>query len=711
MSILTDFEEFSIYDCRVRPVKTDKAATARIHYWTFTEYAEKWDEIAAIFSKDAVLKGSFDKYAAATKTKRGTAEVDAAFLDEIERWRELLAKNIALRNPELSQRALNYAVQQTIDRVIFLRICEDRGIEPYGRLQALQNGANIYKRLIEHFHKADARYNSGLFHFHKEQDRAEEPDRLTLGLDIDDKLLKDIFQNLYYPDSPYEFSVLSADILGSVYEQFLGKVIRLTEDHHAKIEEKPEVKKAGGVYYTPTYIVKYIVTRTVGKLLEGKTPKQAEKLRILDPACGSGSFLIGAYQCLLDWHRDWYEKDGAEKHAKGKSPKLCQGARGEWKLTTGERRRVLLNNIYGVDIDAQAVEVTKLSLLLKVLEQQSVASLTENLSLLNERALPDLGRNIKCGNSLVGPEFYQSQLIPFSDEERSRINTFDWRDEFHEIMQGGGFDVVIGNPPYIRIQIMKEWAPQEVEYYKTQYLAASKGNYDIYVVFVEKGLSLLNKTGRLGFILPHKFFNAQYGEPLRLLISQGKHLAEVVHFGHEQVFDGATTYTCLMFLDKTQSKHVEFVKVDDLGEWRRSGAADRSVLPVSAVTSGDWAFVAGKGAGLLDRLSKITPKLEDVTDRIFQGIKTSADKIYIVEERDHKKNRVLVYLPEKGAEFWLEPDLLHPLVKGGDSKAYSLTQTERLILFPYAPQGGGATKLIPENVFKSRIHLPGNTLR
>ncbi len=328
LSILTDFEEFAVYDCRIRPSKSDKADKARIHYWTYKEYADKWDEIAAVFSKDAVLKGSFDRYAVAVKGKKGTAEVDAAFLDEIESWREHLAKSIAQRNPELSQKALNYAVQQTIDRIIFLRICEDRGIENYAQLQALQSGTNTYKRLTELFRKADERYNSGLFHFRDEKDITEPPDGITLKLDIDDKPLKEIFQYLYYPDSPYEFSVLGADILGSVYEQFLGKVIRLTEGHHAKIEEKPEVKKAGGVYYTPTYIVDYIVKHTVGKLLEGKTPKQVEKLHILDPACGSGSFLIGAYQFLLDWHRDWYEKDGADKYARGKNPRLYQGRGG-----------------------------------------------------------------------------------------------------------------------------------------------------------------------------------------------------------------------------------------------------------------------------------------------------------------------------------------------------------------------------------------------
>jgi hypothetical protein len=244
-------------------------------------------------------------------------DVSPAFLKEIENWRDALARNLALRNPDLTQPELNFAVQRTIDRIIFLRICEDRGIETYGALMALLNGERAYKRLCEIFHRADERYNSGIFHFQKEKDRREAPDELTLGLQIDDKPLKEIIRNLYYPDSPYEFAVLSADILGQVYEQFLGKVIRLTSGHRAVVEDKPEVKKAGGVYYTPTYIVDYIVKNTVGKLLEGKTPKQAAKLRILDPACGSGSFLIGAYQYLLDWHRDWYVNDGPEKHAAG----------------------------------------------------------------------------------------------------------------------------------------------------------------------------------------------------------------------------------------------------------------------------------------------------------------------------------------------------------------------------------------------------------
>ncbi len=720
LSILTDFEEFAVYDCRVKPVKTDKASHSRILYLTYTDYVKRWDEIAGIFSREAILKGSFDKYVESKKAKRGTAEVDSAFLQEIERWRDLLARNIALRNPNLTHRELNFAVQRTIDRIIFLRICEDRGIEFYGKLMALQNGTRIYQRLFQLFRQADDRYNSGLFHFRPEKERpGDSLDNLTPELSIDDRVLKDILRNLYYPDSPYEFSVLPADILGQVYEQFLGKVIRLTPAHHAIVEDKPEVRKAGGIYYTPTYIVDYIVKQTVGRLVEGKKPGPrgaVSKLKILDPACGSGSFLLGAYQLLLDWHRDEYIKDGPQKWATGRNPRLYQIDNGEWKLTTDERKRILLNNIYGVDIDPQAVEVTKLSLLLKVLEGEDEQTIAQQLALFHKRVLPDLANNIKCGNSLIGPDFYEGQQMTLlDDEEMYRINSFDWQAEFPEIINPtnpplekggkGGFDAVIGNPPYIRIQGMKEWAPLEVEFYKKRYTSASKGNYDIYVVFVEKGLSLLNDQGRLGFILPHKFFNAKYGESLRALLVEGNHLNDVVHFGHQQVFSGASTYTCLLFLTQAVNKQFQFSKVDNLIAWRNSGESTEGKIAIPEVGAGEWNFILGGGANLFNRLCEMPVKLENVTDRIFQGIKTGADKIFIVEEIDRKKDRVKAYSKEKNAEYWLEPDLLHPLIKGGDSKRFCLSRTNRLILFPYSLQSGGSVELIPQPIFEANYPL------
>jgi len=446
LSLLTNFSEFAVYDCRIGPPsQSDKASTARTMYYSYKDYAENWDAIAGTFSRDAVWKGSFDKYVETSKLKRGTAEVDLAFLREIEGWRKELASNIALRNPKLSELDLKSAVQRIIDRIIFLRICEDRGIEPYGQLRELQKKDNIYQQLCVIFQGADDRYNSGLFQFQIEKDRNEPPDTLTLTLSIDDDRLKRIFRRLYYPESPYEFSVLPADILGQVYEQFLGKVIKLTPGHQARIEDKPEVKKAGGVYYTPTYVVDYIVANTLGSLMADKTPRQVSKIRVLDPACGSGSFMIGAFQYLIDWHSKWYEDDGPIKHR----DELYQGPRGEWRLTIAEEKRILRHNIFGVDIDPQAVEVTKLSLLLKVLEGESDQTLNTNLRLFHERALPDLGCNVKCGNSLIGTDYgLGTQMSFLSTEKKNQINLFDWDSGFPGIMNSGGFDAVIGNPPW-----------------------------------------------------------------------------------------------------------------------------------------------------------------------------------------------------------------------------------------------------------------------
>lgn len=548
LSIVTDFEEFAVYDCRQKPIKSDKASKARLNYYTFHDYVEKWDEIAAIFSKDAVLKGSFDKYASTSKGKRGTSEVDSAFLEEIENWRNLLAHNIALRNSTLSQRELNFAVQQTIDRIIFLRISEDRGIEPYGKLMALQNGVKVYDRLRQMFRDADDRYNSGLFHFSKEKNRAGAPDELTLYLEIDDKPLKEIFKNLYYPDCPYEFSVLGADILGSVYEQFLGKVIRLTAGNRAVVEDKPEVKKAGGVFYTPAYIVKYIVEHTVGKLLEGKSSKQAAGITILDPACGSGSFLIGAYQYLLDWYLERYIEEGVEKHGKGKAARVHPIAQGSWRLTTAEKKRILLEHIYGVDIDTQAVEVTKLSLLLKMLEGESNETLNNQMKLFHERVLPDLEHNIQCGNSLISSDYYVGQL-DLDDETVRLINVFDWQAAFPAVFKAGGFDAVVGNPPYLGGREWKEEGGRRYEYFVEKYEIAEY-QFDIYALFWEQGIRLLGQRGLIGYITPNTWLNNQSNTKLRRFILENTYVASIADYSREKVFRNAVVLPIITILGK-----------------------------------------------------------------------------------------------------------------------------------------------------------------
>jgi hypothetical protein len=550
LSILTDFDELGVYDCASRPRPGDKASHARIQYLCFTEYPDRWRDIWDVFSREAVWSGSFDQYAA-SKRKRGTSEVDSEFLKDIEGWRDVLARNLALRNGDLSVDDLNAAVQRIIDRIVFLRMAEDRGLESYGQILKLCEQPDIYDRFMNGLcRKADEKYNSGLFHFQKETGVSDAPDTLTPRLAVDDNALKPILQSLYFEHgSPYNFGVLPVEILGTVYERFLGKVIRLTAGHQAKVEEKPEVRKAGGVYYTPAYIVNYIVHNTIGKQIEGKSPadlaggKTTPPFRVLDMACGSGSFLLGAYQALLDHCLMWHQANLSPKHAKA----VYQNDKGDVRLTIAERKRILTTHIYGVDIDRQAVETTKLSLLLKALEGENDASLSQQMTLFHERALPNLSLNIKCGNSLIASDF---SMIP---EDLVRVRAFDWPTQFPDVMKDGGFDAVIGNPPY-------GMPDNEVETrYFSQRYSESEGRFDYYELFVLKGLQLCKPRGLFGFIIPSPFLTNLYTRWLRRSLKKDHEIVEITNFGMD-VFDQPTVHTCILVI-AAKSKQTRKVRV------------------------------------------------------------------------------------------------------------------------------------------------------
>jgi type I restriction-modification system DNA methylase subunit len=619
INILSDFEHFAVYDCRTKPSYNDKASMGRIMLIHYKDYVSRWNEIVEIFSPEAVRKGSFAKYAEGMKGKKGTADVDDAFLQEIERWRELLAKNIALRNENIDIAGLNYSVQMTIDRIVFLRICEERGIEPENQLLEITNTDKVYEELCELFKLADTKYNSGLFHFKNEKEVVSRPDDLTLSLEIDDKILKDIISNLYYPKSPYAFLYIPSDILGQVYERFLGKVIRLTAGHSAKVEEKPEVRKAGGVYYTPTYIVEYIVKNTVGKLVENKSPKDVASLKIVDPACGSGTFLLGAYQFLLDWHLNWYIENEPEKAEKSKTiVKVGDG----YRLTTAKKKEILLNNIHGVDIDAQAVEVTKLSLLLKVLENAS-----GQLGLGIERVLPDLGNNIKCGNSLVGFDYFEGQLFP-NEEERTKVNPFNWRNEFKEVYAKNGFDVVIGNPPYIPIfDLDKDF----LTYFSKTFQFYEK-RYDSYAMFIEKVIkSLLRNDGYLGYIIPSSLLNNLAFANLRKYLVSTTTLKAVRVLGGK-VFVGVNKDTMTLILQKnTYDSPVEISYYDSTpAGWGRQ-KQNFSVKNSELLVNDEFSVSEKSEKNLIDSIfnKRKTISLSSIC-KSYQGIVTGSDNVFIV---------------------------------------------------------------------------------
>jgi len=676
VSILTDFEEFAIYDCNKKPNPTDKASVGRIKYITYKNYLEEFDFIWDTFSKEKVLKGSFDKFIASDKNKKGTTTVDKDFLASLDEWRKELALNIALRNEQLTEDELNYVLQLTLDRIIFLRIAEDRAVEEYGRLQKLLTGEDYYQNLFTYFKEADSKYNSGLFDFTK--------DNISKGIVIDNKAIKKIITELYYPVSPYEFSVLSVEILGSAYEQFLGKQIRLTPGHRAVIEEKPEVRKAGGVYYTPQYIVDYIVENTVGTLCKDKTPEQVAELNIVDPACGSGSFLLGAYQYLLNWHSIYYKpefeklsaiaQDSKQHTEKQRNDAIKQRNKlpltPDGNLTTALKKQILLNNLYGVDIDTQAVEVTKLSLLLKCMEGETGSSIAAEMR-FGERLLPTLDSNIKCGNSLVDLDFYDGQL-DFEPAAEKKIKPFSWQKAFPTVFKQGGFDAVIGNPPYVRQELLSDYK----NYFQKTY-SVYHGMADLYSYFFEKGIGLLNEKGLFGIIVANKWMRANYGEPLRKWMKE-QPIKQIIDFGDLPVFQGATTYPCIVIAAKEKTKKaIEVTDVKTLDFSSLTEYVDKNKIAVkqNSLDDGGWNLGSEAEQLLLKKLQRTGIPLSKYVDKkIYYGIKTGLNEAFVIDEETKKK---LIQEDKRSAE------IIKPFLGGRDIKRFQPLQSNSyLIMFP-----------------------------
>jgi len=516
LSIVTNFKEIAVYDCTRKPKENDPASTARLAYLSLTDDAglfktlgdqrDGFDYLWETFGYDSVRRGSLQRYIQESDTKKGILAVDDSFLQFLEEQRKEFARSIFRANKKMSEKNLNFAVQQIIDRIVFLRFAEDRGIERMGSLaQALKTRVpgECYKNIYELFELADDKYNSGLFDM--------DNDRVCRNIIVDNKLLIDFVSGLYFP-SPYDFQAMPVEILGSAYERFLGKVIRIS-GKSAIVEEKPEVRKAGGVYYTPQYIVNYIVENTVGTLLEGKSATEVEKIKIIDPACGSGSFLLGAYQYLLDWHHTYYvERSGALRS------KISDYLTPEGYLTIKEKKRILLNNIFGVDLDSHAVEFAKMSLLLKCMEGETSETM-ERLKLYRERLLPNIDGNIRCGNSLIETDYYQNKdMTQLSDDEMWTINAFDWCKTFPAIFRQGGFDIVIGNPPYVQQSMTAYFNAGIAEYLKMKY-SSSMGRLNTFGFFIARSFSLLlKKQGIMGVIVPNTMLTQEYYQELRKII-------------------------------------------------------------------------------------------------------------------------------------------------------------------------------------------------
>jgi type I restriction-modification system DNA methylase subunit len=673
-AVLTDFEQFRLYDTTLKPIINEPSRGLVLEFKIdFQDYPAKWDEFIATFGRDAVAKGSLEKLRARIRKIspnrrlrtvdrmlseiRGDEPVDKVFLGYLETYRKHFARAIYHDNKKDFPEAdtlhgaarLTEAVQRLIDRMVFMRVCEDRGIRQYGSLKAMLDrisaeGGDFYRALCAEFRELDREYNGYLFKYH-----------FSESLAVSDDILADLIRTLYPPDGPWDFSAIGDDILGIVYEKFIGSVV-VVKLGEADVEQKPEVRHANGVYYTPRFVVDTIIRRVVGPKIAGRSPMEVLDIKILDPACGSGSFLVATFQYLIDHclaaiaNDPSLAKVPATPRARKKRKDIAfQDKKEQWQLAPDFKAALLTNCIHGVDIDQQAVEVTVMSLYLKMLEGKLPPHWQRDW--LENELLPSLDKNILCGNSLINSvDFDRCEiathggLFPPDDDTLFRINRFDWDSHTHGFgsfldseaeKQCGrkGFDCIIGNPPYIRVQELNKWASKECAFYKWRYKSAAKGNYDIYVVFVERCLELLAQDGLLGFIMPHKFWQAKYGEGLRKVIANGNYLRSILDFGDQQVFQGVTTYTAVhIFGAQTKTNTIDYAKILDLEDGRiqcamledrkqSEGTQQFDARPPKGALP--WVFCNSADSDWLDAVRANNPTLEEISKKIAQGIVTS----------------------------------------------------------------------------------------
>lgn len=490
--VLTDFEGLKLFDVTIKPDSRNLLKGLKLDL-QWNQYLQQFDKLW-LLSKESVIIGELDKLLLVKPKNR--LPVDKAILDDLKMWRVNLANDVFKNNHKLfhsgdHEKDSNYLkeiTQRILDRIIFMRSCEDRHLTHRRHLKELFEertetvGKNTMIFLREEFKQYNIIFDSDLFR----------PQEWEENLAIDFKVMKDIILETY---NPYQFDVIPLEVLGNIYEQYLGYTIRLT-DHQVKYELKPDVRKAGGVYYTPEYIVDYIVKNTVGKFLQKLSPRRIKKLRILDPACGSGSFLIRAYEEMLNYYRNKKKGQKKSKHVQDKLD-LKQPST-EPHLTIYEKSEILQNHIFGVDIDEQAVEVTKLSLMLKMLEG-------EYGFVAGRAILPMLNRNIRCGNSLISGDILE--VKKYFGNDWYKVKPFNWDEAFRNIIvKEGGFDVIIGNPPWVSLKGKHkslDLSNEHLDFFLEKY-KCNTYMPNIYELFIQRCLTLIKEGGYFSFIVPDR---------------------------------------------------------------------------------------------------------------------------------------------------------------------------------------------------------------
>jgi type I restriction-modification system DNA methylase subunit len=667
-AVLTDFEELQVYNAQTGRLFINLSCNA---------YLKQFDDLW-LLSRESLAGNALSERAERYGALPPRLGIEQRLFNQLRHWREELFTQLYHYNPNLTFTQIDEVIQRLFNRLIFIRTCEDRKIEDRVLLSAAREwrGRGRQGELIEAlqgiFRDFDGYYDSDLFALH-----------LVDQVFIESATVESIINGLYeIPGgmASYDFSLIDADVLGAVYEQYLGHVATVVKrrakeaqirmdlgfpsEGTVELTAKKERRKEQGIYYTPKFVTDYIVKETVGHFLKERSHNEILNIRILDPACGSGSFLIRAYDELLNYHA----------YRSGKSVT---------ELDQYERLPILIKNIFGVDLDTQAVEIARLNLLLR--------------SLAKRETLPSLADSIRQGNSLISGTEEELKGY-FGDNWRDR-RPFNWEQEFDGIRVDSAFDVIIGNPPYVRIQTLPR---DEADYYR-EYYESAFGSFDIYVLFLERAIKLLKPGGRLGFITSGKFLKADYGKRIQQLLHQNCTVESIIDLSAQQIFAQATTYPFIIVLRKgAEDKLLRYTFVPtDVDPSELTQPTDTSTMPTTtanqdAVVRGIWP-PAAVGDTMLTKLAQNATPLQELADRIFQGLVTSADRVYVLEKRgERREGKVKVYSRSLERELELEAALLKPVLMGKDIERYGYPFPSEVLLFPYKVTEGKAELILPQ---------------
>ena len=709
-AFISNFEEFAIYDCTYTPERGQNANLGRL-YFTLDDYIEKFEILEAHLLKENIYKGKLDEiYSASFQGNRYVEKTtpDFKFAQQLSDFRLALATDILNNNADYirnNSANLSYIVQIIINRILFIRVCEARKIEEDGLLLSFKEKGfwnefknSSYFNFFEH-------YDGPLF------DRINAIHEIEISNEVFDQLL----QVIYYP-SPYRFDVIPTKVLSDIYEIFLSKKL-LIENNEVKDEIKSEYLKTKGAVSTPQYIVQEIIRRTIPKqkLLEEGIETLFDK-KILDIACGSGVFAIEVYDYIEEIFRELFftsNHPDFQKYFVATNDDVIVNILG--------KKAIMDNCIFGIDIDPEAVEVAKMSLSLKIIDTSEYLEAYNEIGLFGNKILNGVGNNIRCGNSLVESDILEKfPALEHNEDEFLNTNIFDWESEqgFNKVFEEkGGFDFIIGNPPYVEVKHYNVDLPYMHQYIKTRFSSSKNGKVDLAIPFIERGIELLNPTGRLGYIVQKRFFKTEYGKKIREIITSSNYLSSVIDFETTSIFKDRITYVAVLLLDKSSSDSFSFKLYDGNPETLPSQLRETetpdiapeqySIIPATAVSANPWSFDDSQLIEIKTRLLE-NGCLGDYA-KVRVGVQVLWDRAYHIRPIS-VENGIIRGKSHIEEDFEIELNACRPLICNENFYPYRKDDADVFVIFPYDVTDGTVTE-IKFSDFRERFPLASEYLQ